>query len=62
MCFIQAIEDDEGSSGLHYCPMKTSSGGSEKTTSSVTLLSSHLLSNGVVGDEQEIAQGVLKIK
>ena len=52
-------EEDDGYSGLHYCPMKSSgSGGAEKTTSSMTLLSSHLLSNGAVGDEQEIAQGM----
>lgn len=52
-------EEDDGYSGLHYCPVKSSSsGGTEKTTSSMTLLSSHLLSNGAVGDEQEIAQGM----
>ena len=56
MCSLQVGDDDEGNSGIQYCPVKSSSG-AEKTTSSMTLLSSHLLSNGAVGDEQEIAQG-----
>lgn len=40
--------------------MKSGSGGTEKAASTMTVLSSHLLSNGAVGDEQEVAQGVLK--
>ena len=55
MIFIQADEEDEGSSGLHYCPLKSGSG-AEKIASKTTLLSSHLLSNGAV---EEITEGTV---
>lgn len=56
---IQTGEEDEGSSGLYYSPMKPGSGMEKTMLSKNTLLSSHLLSNGAVGDKEEITEGTL---
>lgn len=55
--FLQAVEDDEGSAGLLYCPVKSSHAAEKTNSSKSTLLSSHLLSNGAVGNDEEIVEG-----
>lgn len=56
--FAQVDEEEEGTCGLHYIPLKPSSGVNKTTSLKNTLLSSHLLSNGAIGDREEIAEGV----
>lgn len=58
----QVEEEEEGTCGLNYIPLKPSSGVDKTTSLKNTLLSSHLLSNGAVGDKDEIAEGMHLLK
>ena len=57
--FIQDDEDEESSSGIQYCPLKSGSGNEKAVLSKMTLLSSHLLSNGAVGDQEDVVEGII---